>query len=92
MRIVYRASHIIDANLVKGVLESEGLFAFVSGEHLIGAVGRLPACDLVAVMVSDSDVERALPIVRELDAQFAQAAVDAAREDGRDAGGMPQPA
>ena len=37
MQIVYRAANIIDANLVKGVLEQAGIPAFVSGEYLTGA-------------------------------------------------------
>ena len=67
MRIVYHAENIIDANLVKGVLAMEQIVAFVSGEHLTGAIGELPAWNLVTVMVADSDVERALPIVRAID-------------------------
>lgn len=62
MKIVYRAESIIDANLVKGILAAEGIVAFVSGEYLMGAIGELPVCNLVSVMVSEVDVERAAPI------------------------------
>jgi hypothetical protein len=67
MRIVYRAENIIDANLVKNALALEGIDAFVSGEYLTGAIGELPAWNLVAVMVADSDVERATPIAQSVD-------------------------
>jgi hypothetical protein len=67
MKIVYRAENIIDANLVKGVLELEGISAFVSGEYLTGAAGELPCWNLVAVMVADHDVERAAPIAGRID-------------------------
>ncbi|HEX7769370.1 MAG TPA: DUF2007 domain-containing protein [Dokdonella sp.] len=67
MRIVYRAENIIDANLVKAALEHEQVLAFVSGEYLTGAIGELPAWNLVAVMVAEHDVERALPVVRAVD-------------------------
>jgi hypothetical protein len=68
MKIVYRAENIIDANLVKGTLELEGIVAFVSGEYLTGAAGELPCWNLVAVMVADHDIERAAPIVESIDA------------------------
>ena len=67
MKIVYRAENIIDANLVKGALEIEGISAFVSGEYLTGAAGELPCWNLVAVMVADHDVERAAPIAGRID-------------------------
>ncbi|WP_291231184.1 DUF2007 domain-containing protein [Dokdonella sp.] len=84
MQIVYRADTIIDANLVKGALEAEGIGAYVAGQYLVGAIGELPRWNLVNVMVSNSDVERALPIVREIEtALAAPLASDAAgdRED-----------
>lgn len=80
MQIVYRAESIIDANLVKSVLESAGILAFVNGEYLIGGMGELPMSGLVNVMVADSDVELALPIAREVDSGL-RAEVDPA--DGR---------
>ena len=72
VKIVYRAENIIDANLVKAALADAGIDAFVSGEYLTGAIGQLPAWDLVTVMVADSDVERALPIAEAIDASLRQ--------------------
>ncbi|HEY0180389.1 MAG TPA: DUF2007 domain-containing protein [Dokdonella sp.] len=72
MRIVHRAENIIDANLVKGALALDGIGAFVSGEYLTGAIGELPAWNLVAVMVAECDVERAEAIVRALDAELRE--------------------
>lgn len=68
MKIIYRAANLIDAHLVKGSLEQEGIHAFVSGEHLTGGVGQLPASDLVTVMVADHDAEQARSIALEVDA------------------------
>jgi len=79
MRIVYRAENIIDAHLVKGALEAEGIVAFVSGEYLTGALGELPVMNLVAVMVADVDVERALPLAQAIDADLRE------RRDGPEA-------
>lgn len=72
MRIIYCADTIIDANLVKGVLESEGIRSFIGGEALAGAIGELPRWNLVNVMVADEDVERALPIARAIDAALSE--------------------
>lgn len=73
MRIVYRAENIIDANLVKNALSFEGIDAYVSGEYLTGAVGELPVWNLVSVMVSDHDIERAAPVVEAVDAGLREA-------------------
>ncbi len=72
MKIIYRAENIIDAHLVKGALACEGIEAYVSGEHLTGAIGELPVWNLVAVMVADSDVERAAPVAAAIDAALSQ--------------------
>ncbi|WP_440222297.1 putative signal transducing protein [Dokdonella sp. MW10] len=80
MQIVYRAATIIDANLVKGVLEQAGIPAFVSGHYLAGAMGELQVADLVHVMVADIDVERAAPLAAEVDAALSEAR-DAVEDD-----------
>lgn len=77
MKILYRAENIVDANLVKAALAAEGILAFVSGEFLIGAIGELPARDLVSVMVADADVERAAPVAQAIDADLRQRRADA---------------
>lgn len=72
MKIVYRAENIVDANLLKAALAAEDIVAFVSGEYLVGAVGELPARDLVVVMVADADIERAAPVAQAIDAGLRQ--------------------
>lgn len=73
MRIVYRAQNLIDAHLVKDALENAEVPAFISGEYLTGGVGQLPALDYVAVMVPESSLTAAEPIVREIDHVLAEA-------------------
>lgn len=75
MRIVYRAQNLIDAHLVKDALEHADIPAFISGEYLTGGVGQLPALDYVAVLVPESSVETAEPIVRDIDHALAEARV-----------------
>ena len=54
MQVVYDAGNLIDAYLVRHALEDAGIPVFVRGEALLGAVGELPACGLLAVCVPDS--------------------------------------
>lgn len=72
VRIVYEAENIIDANLVKNVLENEGIAAFVSGQYLTGAAGELPPLALVKVMVAEMDWPRARAIAQSIDAELAE--------------------
>lgn len=65
MRVVYTAENLIDAHLVKGLLESEGLMAFVLGEHLTGGAGDLPVMGLVSVGVAEVDLEAAERVLQE---------------------------
>ena len=81
MQIIYRAANLIDAHLVKGSLEQEGIHAFVSGEYLTGGVGQLPAADLVTVMVANHDVERARSIALEVDAALRDGTLALADSD-----------
>ncbi len=54
MRAVYEAENLIDAHLARGVLEQAGIPAWVRGEHLVGAMGELPALGLIAVCVPEA--------------------------------------
>jgi acetyl-CoA acetyltransferase len=73
MRTIYHAQNLIDAHLVKNALEQEDIPAFIAGEYLTGAVGQLPALDLVAVQVADACVAPAEVVVKRVEAQLAQA-------------------
>lgn len=86
MRIVYRAENLIDAHLVKDVLDQAGIPCFVNGEYLIGGVGQLPARDFVTVSVPEVCLESAEPLVREAEAMLGEARVVA--EEGGLASGL----
>lgn len=81
MRIVYRAENLVDAHLVKDVLEQAEIPAFISGEYLIGGVGQLPARDFIAVSVPDVCVEAAEPHVKAIMAMLGEARAEADRGD-----------
>lgn len=63
LRVVYEAENVIDAHLVKGMLENDGIPAYVRGEHLTGALGELPVMGLVAVCVADADWPEACQVI-----------------------------
>jgi hypothetical protein len=63
MRLVYQAEHLIDAHLVRGRLQSEGIDAHVQGEWLTGALGELPLHGLLGVCVAERDVDAALHLL-----------------------------
>lgn len=72
MRIVYRAENIIDAHLVRNVLEGAGIPAHVAGEYLTGAMGELPVMGLLTVMVAEHDVPAASDLVAQVDAELSE--------------------
>ncbi|MEO8460626.1 MAG: DUF2007 domain-containing protein [Dokdonella sp.] len=88
MKTVYRAENIIDAHLVKNALEQNGIRAFVMGEFLAGAIGELPARDLIKVQVAESDFEAAEPIAREIETAMATPLADdeSEEDEGTDSG------
>ena len=63
MKTVLHALNSVEANLAKGLLESEGIQCSVLGEYLQGAIGELPANGLIRVVVSDADYERASSVL-----------------------------
>ena len=66
MRVVYEPANLIDAHLVRHALEDAGIPAFVRGEALLGGVGQLPACGLLAVCVADACWPQARALVEAL--------------------------
>lgn len=62
---VYSAANIIEAHIVKGLLESNGIDAYVDGYYLHGGIGELAAMDFVSVSVDDKDEQKARDIIDE---------------------------
>ena len=54
MRVVYEPENLIDAYLVKGVLEQDGIPVYLRGEHLAGGIGELPVIGLYALCVPEA--------------------------------------
>lgn len=84
MKIVYRAENVFDASLVKGLLENDGIMAFVNGAMLQGGVGELPPAGLITVTVADEDQATAEQVIREFQRESGSGAeADEASEDDR---------
>lgn len=64
MKVVRKFNNAISANICKGVLEENGVPAFVLGENLVWSIGAVNT-DLVSieVVVEDSLYDKALEIL-----------------------------
>ncbi|MDQ7985623.1 DUF2007 domain-containing protein [Pseudomonas sp. G34] len=65
MKRVYEPQDLMEGELLKAMLASEGIQAHLVGAHLAGAVGELPACGLLGMLVEDADAERARWLIGE---------------------------
>lgn len=67
MKVVRKFDNAISANICKGVLEENGVPAFVLGENLVWSTGAVNT-DLVSVevVVDDSLYDRAMEILGSL--------------------------
>lgn len=63
MKTVLHALNSVEAHVVKGLLQSEGIECSVLGEYLQGAIGELPPTGLIRVVVNDEDYEQASAII-----------------------------
>jgi hypothetical protein len=92
MQIIYRAANLADAHLVRQLLESEGVPAFVQGEYLQGAVGELPANTEVLVHVHDAHVDAARAVVADWESSEPVVFDDEDHDEaGHDAAGAVEP-
>lgn len=59
MQRIYEPADLLEAELLLAMLASEGVKAHISGRHLLGAMGELPASGLLGLQVADEQAERA---------------------------------
>ncbi|UCJ16574.1 DUF2007 domain-containing protein [Pseudomonas sp. MM211] len=65
MKRIYEPQDLMEGELLRSMLASEGIQAHLIGGHLVGAVGELPACGLLGMLVEDDDAERAQRLIAE---------------------------
>lgn len=63
MQRIHEPLDLVQAQLLVSMLASEGINAHVQGEHLLGAMGELPAIGLLSIWVQDGDAVRARELV-----------------------------
>ncbi|WP_103103049.1 DUF2007 domain-containing protein [Pseudomonas sp. LFM046] len=63
MRRIYEPRDLIEAELLLGMLASEGVDAHLAGRHLLGGIGELPVFGLLGLLVEDEDAERASRLI-----------------------------
>ncbi|MGF6213401.1 DUF2007 domain-containing protein [Comamonas sp. 4034] len=81
MRSVYEPSGAIQAHVLQDVLRQHGIASHVQGEHLQGAIGELPAGNLVRLLVADGDFAAARRAVEEWERAIPMDEEDLARLD-----------
>jgi hypothetical protein len=63
MQQIYQAANIIEASIIKGLLEQGGIQASINGYYLQGGVGELPASGTVSVWVDDLQIIQAQQLI-----------------------------
>ncbi|MEX6503597.1 putative signal transducing protein [Pseudomonas zhanjiangensis] len=63
MQRIYEPEDLLEAELLLGMLASEGIAAHLTGQHLMGAIGELPASGLLGLLVEDHQAERAQGLI-----------------------------
>ncbi len=63
MRQIYQADDILEANIVKGMLEQCGIKAHVHGAYLQGGIGLLPVTGMVSLWVEDDQADAARRLI-----------------------------
>ena len=63
MRRIYEPENLLEAEMLSGMLASEGIAVQVVGRDLIGAVGELPMQGLLGLAVADEQAEYARQLI-----------------------------
>lgn len=63
MRRVYEPENLFEAEMLVGMLASEGITARLSGQHLLGAIGELPVAGLLGLLVMEDQAQRASELI-----------------------------
>ncbi len=63
MHLIFRASNILEAHIVAGMLKNNDIDCHVGGHYLQGAVGDLPAADFAHVFINEADIDKAETLI-----------------------------
>ncbi|MHC6227336.1 putative signal transducing protein [Pseudomonas sp. X10] len=65
MRRIYEPESLLEAELLIGMLDSEGIEVHLVGRDLMGAVGELPMQGLLGLAVADEQADYARQLIAE---------------------------
>jgi hypothetical protein len=68
MKTVYEALNIVEAHMLADLLKQEGCSVQIQGEHLIGALGELPAAGLIRLTVDEAEYAAARAFILQWEA------------------------
>ena len=63
MRRIYEPQNLMEAELLLGMLDSEGIYARLDGRDLVGGTGELPALGLLGLTVADDQARHARELI-----------------------------
>ncbi|MEB0205292.1 putative signal transducing protein [Pseudomonas sp. CCC3.1] len=63
MQRIYEPENLMEAELLLGMLASEGIEACLQGRDLIGGTGELPALGLLGLAVGNEQAQRARELI-----------------------------
>lgn len=63
MQRIHEPASAGEGELLVAMLASEGIRAHLLGQHLLGALGELPVCGLLGILVDDEDASRARALI-----------------------------
>jgi len=63
MQRIYEPENLLEAEMLAGMLASEGIEAHLVGRDLIGAAGELPMQGLLGLAVADEQAEYARQLI-----------------------------
>lgn len=63
MQRIYEPQDLLEAQMLLGMLASEGVEAHLLGDALLGAVGELPAAGLLSLLVADEHAQNARQLI-----------------------------
>jgi len=67
MQRIYDANNLIEAHILKGLLEQQYIDVYVGGFYLQGGIGELPVSGNVSIWVANEQAEQAAEIIKEYD-------------------------
>ena len=63
MRRIYEPQNLMEAELLLGMLDNEGIYARLDGRDLVGGTGELPALGLLGLTVADDQARHARALI-----------------------------